>query len=108
MIYPVQPEASAIEGVGVTLRRWRGDAGLRQTDLARLIGIEQSHVSAIEREDKTPSVRVLGAWARACKKDAVTVAPRLAAMAGFSEAEIRTLERRLRAEDSVCSEQEAA
>lgn len=98
----------SFSATGALLRGWREDASLRQADLGDRIGLDQTTVSLLELGKRRPSIAVLGAWARACGRDAVTVAPRLAAMAGFSEAEIRTLERRLRAEDSVCSEQEAA
>lgn len=84
MLYPKDQEASpAPETIGAVLRRWRVEAGIKQTDLGRLIDIEQSHVSAIERDDKTPSVRTLGAWARACGRSVSDAAPLLARLAGF-------------------------
>jgi len=95
MLYTVQPQASAPSQIGVVLRQWRRDAGLRQTQLSEAISIEQSHISAVERGCKAPTVRMIGAWARACGQDLSKVAPHLAQMAGFDAEEVKRLAERL-------------
>ena len=50
--------------VGQRLRELREEKGLRQDQIARLVGITQGTVSLIESGRRLPSERTLRAWAR--------------------------------------------
>lgn len=57
------------ESFGVWSLRLRIDAGLNQVELSRLMGFNQSHISKIERDEKTVTADYAIAFARAMNID---------------------------------------
>jgi transcriptional regulator with XRE-family HTH domain len=51
--------------VGSVLRRRRAELGLRQRQLAGVLGVTEDYLSLVERDLRTPSMEVLERWADA-------------------------------------------
>lgn len=58
-------------GIGRVLAELRADAGLRQSDIARKIGVSRAHISRIEKGHVSPSPALAERWARACSQQLI-------------------------------------
>lgn len=54
---------------GASLRRLRKSAGLSQRGFAKLVGLDQAHLSKLERGERLPSWRTMRRLARAFPED---------------------------------------
>lgn len=52
--------------IGIGLKKLRKRTGLTQEEMSGLLGVEQSHVSAIEKGRRYPSFDVAQRWAERC------------------------------------------
>ena len=50
--------------IGDVIRRYRKAAGMSQADLAKLSGVDQTHISKIEQGERMPSVELLSQLTR--------------------------------------------
>jgi len=63
----MKQEAEVVENpIGIGLKALRKRAGMTQEQMSEFLGIEQSHVSAIEKGRRYPSFDVAQRWADRC------------------------------------------